>query len=918
MKKVSNLYYFLLIIVFLFLGFATEVLAQHEWHIETVDIGKSFSSTGPRGMVLYKKRYPHIAYGGNHLFYAYYDGRRWHIEIVDDSSDERLGIYTSLALDIFGHPHISYRTRSRKLKYAYYDGERWHIETLDNGGGDYTSLALDYQGYPHISYYSDNALKYAYYDGERWHIETVDRGEGICYISQASCFHIAYYSDGKLKYAYRGPYTGWYIETVDSVDGGYISLALDSQGRPHISYIDYYFESGDKLKYAYYDGSKWHIESLDNVNYITGKFTSLALDYNDYPHISYYSDNALKYAYYDGERWHIETVDRAKGMYYISSILDAANYPHISYYDWSWRELKYAYYDGSRWHIETVDKETDIHYILLTLNSHGFPYIFYYDKNQLKCAYRILPGVWNIETVDKVYWSDSYVISLVLDSFDRFHISYYSMGKLKYAVGFPNSWSVKTLVDGVRYGYYTSITLDSHGFPHISYYDGHQLKYVYRDGYGWHTETVDRVNGDYALLIVDDADNPHIYYYGSRELKYAYRDGDGWHVETIIDGIDMYHISLVLDTVGYPHIAYYDDRLFGDLKYAYYDGTSWHIETVDSGSGYYYNSLALDSYGQPHIFYYQWWNSGDLKYAYRVPSPTGSTYTLTIDPVPEHGSVLVPQEGGQISCGLAGEDCSETYEEGTEVTLYAELDEGYRFVGWTGDCAGCEGAICTIIMDANKTCSAEFEEITYSLTTIVDPAGAGNITNYEEIWCEDNCTFEGYPHNAQLTLWAFAEEGYELESWEGCNEVDGNQCVVILEADTTVVAHFREVVVGPTPDLVVTRILTPRYWMAGRFTIVTVLIENRGEADVTEPFDVHLYLNPFIEVIDLGTQTVNGLAAGQRKLVRFRIHVPEEACYTPNHILHAVVDSENVVSESNEENNEATKDITLRFCSVAD
>ncbi len=210
-------------------------------------------------------------------------------------------------------------------------------------------------------------------------------------------------------------------------------------------------------------------------------------------------------------------------------------------------------------------------------------------------------------------------------------------------------------------------------------------------------------------------------------------------------------------------------------------------------------------------------------------------YTLTINPVPEHGSVLVPEEGGQISCGLVGEDCSESYEEGTEVTLYAEPDEGYRFIGWSGDCEGCEGTTCTIVMDSDKTCSAEFEEVA-----------------------------------------------------------------------------------GPMPDLMVVRILTPRYWMAGRFTIVTVLIENRGEADVTEPFDVHLYLNPFVEVIDLGTQKVNGLAAGQRKLVRFRIQVPEEACYTPNHILHAVVDSENVVFESNEENNEATKDITLRFCPVAD
>jgi hypothetical protein len=92
----------------------------------------------------------------------------WHIETVDSERD--VGMYTSLALDESGYPHISYHESdypNYNLKYAYQDASGWHIETVDSEGsvGTYTSLALDANGYPHISYHDDTNrdLKYAYY-----------------------------------------------------------------------------------------------------------------------------------------------------------------------------------------------------------------------------------------------------------------------------------------------------------------------------------------------------------------------------------------------------------------------------------------------------------------------------------------------------------------------------------------------------------------------------------------------------------------------------------------------------------------------------------------------------------------------------------------------------------------------------------
>ena len=82
---------------------------------------------------------------------------------------------------------------------------------------------------------------------------------------------------------------------------------------------------------------------MDSVGSV-GEDTSLALDDTGYPHISYsYYNDDLKYARWDGSAWHIETVDSAGVVGAESSLaLDARGYPHISYYDGGNADLKYA------------------------------------------------------------------------------------------------------------------------------------------------------------------------------------------------------------------------------------------------------------------------------------------------------------------------------------------------------------------------------------------------------------------------------------------------------------------------------------------------------------------------------------------------------------------------------------------------
>jgi len=652
---------------------------SEEWIIECVDCPKQFYRMTDRSLRLDAAGHPHMAYGEDHLYYAWHDGVSWHYETADDAPG--VGMSASLALDGTGFPHISYYDRvNGNLRYANRDASGWHVETVDSAGdiGKYTSIALDEAGFPHISYHdgSNENLKYAYKSASGWHTETVDDSRGFGWhtsltLDGAGYPHIGYYGDmySSVQYAHQDA-SGWHIETVDRPvsHGGNLSLVLDGAGYAHISY-----DTGrpdDALKYAYQDASGWHIETVDSGGF-NEAYTSLVLDRDGYPHVSYYNwdSGPLKYAYRDASGWHVETVDSERGELRSTSLaLDDNGRPHIGYHAWSHAALRYARRDLSGWHVETMDSEGDLgRDTSLVVDEQGYPHISYkqYDGG-LKYAYQDASG-WHAWIVDNTRYAGG-DNSLALDGDGYAHISYYQGGDtaLKYACqdalgwhteivdntgyvgtdtslaldesGYPHisycdqdnndlkyayqdgsGWHLETVDSKGDVGWSTSLVLDGHGYAHVSYFDwgNGDLKYAYQDASGWHIEAVDADKGDQTSLALDGSGYPHISYYGARALKYAYQDASGWHVEMVDDvGDPGWYTSLVLDGNGNPHISY-NDRAGVDLKYAYHDASGWHIETVDSeGDVGAFASLALDGTGKPRISYHDS-TDGDLKYAFK-------------------------------------------------------------------------------------------------------------------------------------------------------------------------------------------------------------------------------------------------------------------------------------------------------------
>src|SRR3989338_4275342 len=196
--KFKGYYVFLILLALLLLPSASFA----EWTIEAVDAPKIFTVPYQRAIAVDGYDKPHVAYGRDRLYYAYFDGSQWQYETVDSSPG--VGYYASIALDSNNKAHISYYyydETNGHLKYATNVSGAWVVSTVDSAAivGMYTSIAVDSDNKVHISYFDE------------------------------------IYED--LKYATNAS-GAWVVSAVDSSGdvGKYTSIAIDSDNKAHISY----------------------------------------------------------------------------------------------------------------------------------------------------------------------------------------------------------------------------------------------------------------------------------------------------------------------------------------------------------------------------------------------------------------------------------------------------------------------------------------------------------------------------------------------------------------------------------------------------------------------------------------------------------------------------------------------------------
>jgi len=128
-----------------------------------------------------------------------------------------------------------------------------------------------------------------------------------------------------------------------------------------------------------------------------------------------------------------------------------------------------------------------------------------------------------------------------------------------------------------------------------------------------------------------------------------------------------------------------------------------------------------------------------------------------------------------------------TYEEGTEVTVQATPEEGWKFVEWTGDYdpykyIGTEEEI-TIIMDEDKELTAHFEEIAeYELTINIE--GEGTTDPAEGTYI--------YEEGTEVSVEAIPDEGWYFLEWTGDVTSTDSMIEITMDNDKEITAHFEE------------------------------------------------------------------------------------------------------------------------------
>jgi hypothetical protein len=437
----------------------------------------------------------------------------------------------------------------------------------------------------------------------------------------------------------RSPLVQWVKESIDIVShdatwyGWATSIAIDSSGHAHISYVD---QSTGALMYATNTDGSWVNTTLDNT-YASGAYSDIAVDSHGKVHIAYSCDNPDLHNQFHNS---VKYATNAGGSWVRSQIMHTPN-------------------DTSQ-DISIALDSHDNAYVSFTLTNSSFWVVWGCTNSGGGIHFE--DGWWNVNYEDPYTWGVG--TSIALDSHDNVHISYGGIlgGGLNYA-SFPgDSWSVDHTTLATGHIEATSIAIDSSDKVHIAYSDAEvvnsaanvMLKYATNAGGSWSTETVES-GGTYRAspslaLAIDSNNKAHISYGLSADLSYATNAGGSW-TSTVVDtfGSAWPSTSIGIGSSGGVHISYVKDRLLmyavGTILYMTdwnpFDDAYQFVNAPERWGGMCYGmaSTALLYYLHKHV---------DNKQFPEFPNQTKRpTCTLDLEP----GSFLV--DGGLNNATLA-------------------------------------------------------------------------------------------------------------------------------------------------------------------------------------------------------------------------------------------------------------------------
>jgi hypothetical protein len=341
-----------------------------------------------------------------------------------------------------------------------------------------------------------------------------------------------------------------------------------------LSYILIIFVLLIATKHTYSKTNGWDINMIGEKNSCRG-YSSIALDQNDYPHITYYDhwggDN-LRYSFQDKNGWHTEVLDEANYCGQYSDIaIDSQNNPHIIEHVADKDVNRYLKRESTGfWITETLDNyDYNGIYCRIAIDSLDDPIMIFEAMNDGDSDVSLVfqqggNGYWWGWAITKnldrhMNWHA--LVDLTLGEYDRKAVSYFEDGSLMIYVE-PSSY----LIDpNCGRGYGSAIRYDKKK----------KLYYI-----AYHNRTFK------SLCLA-------LYYPASKTVQLYTMDNSGGE-----------HPAMCLDQHGYPHIAYYAGGSIDEVRYIYYDDLGWHQSTVADDISYrVYLDIDVNSLSQAYICY---------------------------------------------------------------------------------------------------------------------------------------------------------------------------------------------------------------------------------------------------------------------------------------------------------------------------
>jgi hypothetical protein len=336
------------------------------WTVETVDdewkVGAHPTIVlGPDDVprVIYEDyKYPRIKMGER-------VDSKWNLSVVKSRAR-----WPTATVDSKGRYHLTFLSMGNNCpNYGVGENGSWDFEVIREFPFHMPeSIVTDSLDMPHIGGISADGVFHIFSDGTTWKIEEVERRDetsGFDYVSldadRESNLHMAYldFFNFVLRYAFWNGLS-WRVERVDDLQPSFTSIAVTSDGEPHILYRGL---SG-VLRHAVKMGNSWTVEELPFAKWLG----VIVIDSHDRMHLAFTHDDLLTlgYAYHDGNSWRWDIIEEAKAAGEISLAIDSKGNPHMSYYKQSADNLRYVTVSEPRLEA-TVDIDPDT----LNLKSKG-------------------------------------------------------------------------------------------------------------------------------------------------------------------------------------------------------------------------------------------------------------------------------------------------------------------------------------------------------------------------------------------------------------------------------------------------------------------------------------------------------------------------------------------------------------------